>query len=253
MLAAFPMYDRPETRDANDRLWALTRERLGYGPAELTRAYDLDLWSLWESPDLLLTQTCGLPLRTRLAGKVDLVGSLINTLPGCPPGHYFSRIVVNKQASSDYLPDYAEARFAFNQSHSQSGWAAAQNHAAEMGFRFTNATETGAHRMSARAVAEGRADIAVIDAVSWSMIDEYDDFARELKVIANTIPTPGEPVITAPGQDVAALAEALSGAIAALTPEDRTTLRLTGLVPADQLSFADYAAIPNPPGPDQRA
>lgn len=249
MIAAFPMYDRDETRAANDRLWALTRARLGYGPETLTREYDLDLWSLWESPDLLMAQTCGLPLRDRLAGKVQLVGSLINSLPDCPPGHYFSRFVVNKQAGARALPDYAEARFVFNQIHSQSGWAAAQNHAATLGFRFTDCTETGAHRLSAQAVAEGRADIALIDAVSLSLIEEHDDFAENLLVIADSEPTPGLPVITAPGNDVAVLFAALSDAIAALDPEDRARLRLTGLAPADQVSFSDYAAIPTPPEP----
>ncbi|HHC29138.1 MAG TPA: hypothetical protein ENK80_01020, partial [Rhodobacterales bacterium] len=94
MIAAFPMYDRPETAAAHDRLWAGVRERLPMAPRRLSRAYDDDLWGLWESPDLLLGVSCGLPLRDRLAGRVRLVGSLVNDLPGCPRGHYFSRIVI---------------------------------------------------------------------------------------------------------------------------------------------------------------
>lgn len=43
MIAGFPMYDRPETAAAHDRLWSAIRARLGYGPARLTRAYDDDL------------------------------------------------------------------------------------------------------------------------------------------------------------------------------------------------------------------
>lgn len=253
MIAAFPMYDRPETAAAHDRLWAGVRARLPKAPRRLSRAYDGDLWGLWESPDLLLGVSCGLPLRDRLAGQVQLVGSLVNDLPGCPRGHYFSRIVIPASAPPRPLPAYARARFAYNQSFSQSGWAAAQNHAAELGFRFENVIETGAHRESARALAEGRADIAVIDAVSWALIREHDLFATRLQVIGNTRPTPGEPVLTARGNDAAALAEALAGAIDALSPKDRAGLHLKGLARPDEVSLEAYLAVPTPAAPRQFA
>lgn len=249
MLAGFPMYDRPETRAAHDRLWVQIRAALGYGPERLTRAYDDDLWGLWEHPDLLLGVSCGLPVRTRLKGRVALVGSLVNDLPGCPRGHYFSRFVIRADEAPRPLGDYAGARFAYNQPHSQSGWAAAQNHAALHGFSFTEVIETGAHRDSARAVAEGRADIACIDAVSWALICDHDGFAAGLQVIGATEPTPGEPVLTAPGGDVAALARALAEGIDALGPDDRAVLHLAGFADARELPLAAYEAVPTPPGP----
>ena len=65
MIAALPMYDRPETQDATDRFWALIRDRLRAGgipaPDHLTR--DRDPWDIWTDPDLVLAQTCGLPSR----------------------------------------------------------------------------------------------------------------------------------------------------------------------------------------------
>ena len=243
------MYDRPETRGAHDRLWALIRAALGYGPERLTRAYDDDLWGLWEHPGLLLGVSCGLPLRTRLRGKVALVGSLVNDLPGCPRGHYFSRIVICADAEPRPFAAYAGARLAYNQAHSQSGWAAAQNHAALHGFRFTDVVETGAHRESVRAVAEGRADIACIDAVSWALIAEHDGFARGVQVIGATEPTPGEPALTAAGGDVAALARAFAAGIDALSPEDRAALHLAGFADTAELPPAAYEAVPTPPAP----
>ena len=62
MIASLPMYDRPETAAANDRLWQGVRTRLGEGPEHLVRAGDP--WEHWQSPDLLLSQTCGLPFRS---------------------------------------------------------------------------------------------------------------------------------------------------------------------------------------------
>lgn len=243
------MYDRPETAAAHDRLWSLIRAGLGDGPRRLSRAHDSDLWRLWEHPDLLIGVSCGLPLRTRLRGRVALVGSLVNDLPGCPRGHYFSRFVIPADAAPRPLADYAAARFAYNQAHSQSGWAAAQTHAAARGFRFENAVETGAHRESARALAEGRADIACIDAVSWALICEHDAFAAGLQVIGDTEPTPGEPVLTAPGNDTGALAAAISAAIGALAPEDRATLHLAGFAAPDEVPLDAYQAVPTPSGP----
>ncbi len=61
MIAALPMYDRAEVAQANDQLWAAIQSILGYGPVTLTR--DMDVWDIWQSPDLLLAQTCGYAAR----------------------------------------------------------------------------------------------------------------------------------------------------------------------------------------------
>jgi hypothetical protein len=68
VIAALPMYDRPETRAATDRFWELTRDALSLrgidAPEALTR--DRDPWDIWQAPDLVLAQTCGLPYRSGL-------------------------------------------------------------------------------------------------------------------------------------------------------------------------------------------
>ena len=69
MIASLPMYDRPETAAANDRLWQGVRERLGQGPEHLTRGGDL--WAQWQSPDLIL----GPKLRGRTFKTASLCGA----------------------------------------------------------------------------------------------------------------------------------------------------------------------------------
>jgi hypothetical protein len=81
MIAALPMYDRPEMRAANDRFWQAIRDRLGDGPPHLTR--DRDPWDIWQAPDLLLAQTCGFPYRARLHGRIYLVGTPDYGVEGC--------------------------------------------------------------------------------------------------------------------------------------------------------------------------
>ena len=244
MIASLPMYDRPETAAANDRLWQGVRARLGYGPNALSR--DGDLWDDWLSPDLLLSQTCGYPYRARLHGKVTLVGSPVLALPDCPAGYYYSVFVARAEDPRAAVQDYATARFAYNEALSQSGWAAPQTWAAARGFAFSNPIQSGAHRASARAVAEGRADIAAVDALSWSIMRQHDAFTDDLCVLARTEPTPALPYITALQRDPAALRCPLHDAIVGLAVEDRATLGLVGLT---MIPAQDYLALPNPAPP----
>ncbi len=94
MIASLPMYDRPSTRAANDRLWQGIRDRLRVAgqpaPEALTRSGSP--WDHWQHPELILSQTCGLPYRAQLVGQVTLIASPVHDLD-CPPGHYFSVIV----------------------------------------------------------------------------------------------------------------------------------------------------------------
>lgn len=174
----------------------------------------------------------------------------MNGLPGCPRGHYFPRIVIPADAPPRPLAAYATRRLAYNQAHSQSGWAAAQNHAADHAFSFGNVVETGAYRESARARAEGRADIAFIDAESRALIRDHDPFSNALQVIGDTVATPGEPVLTARGNDTGKHARAVAAAIGALSPDDRATLHLAGFAAPDEVPLDAYQAVPTPPAPD---
>jgi len=244
MIASLPMYDRPELRGANDRLWAAVRDRLGEGPAMLTR--DGDPWDHWVDPGLILSQTCGYPYRAWLHGRVALVGTPDHGLEGCPPGHYCSVLVARADDARDAPAAFATARFAYNDALSQSGWAAPQNFARDHGFAFAGTLRTGGHAASARAVAEGRADIAALDAVSWRMIQAHADFAAALRPVGQTPPTPALPYITARGRDPAPVFDALAGAIAALSPQDRAALSLRGVL---RIPAAAYLAVPNPPPP----
>lgn len=245
MIASLPMYDWPEVQPTTDRLWAGLRDRLRAcginAPDALTRGGDL--WADWQSPDLLLSQTCGLPYRTRLHGQVALVGTPDFGLTGAEPGYYYSILLVQAEAPGD-CTDFLGGRLAINSFDSQSGWAAPQNHAVAAGRMFERVVETGAHPESARAVAEGRADIASVDAVTWRLIAAHrPQIAQQLRIVARTDPTPGLPLITARGHDVAVIGQAFRNAAAALSDADRAALGLRGLaeIPADA-----YLAVPTP-------
>ena len=248
MIASLPMYDWPEAQSANDRLWLAIADGLRArginAPAALTR--DDDLWGQWEAPDLVLSQTCGLPYRARLLGKVRLVGSPDYGLDGCPPGYYASKIVVRK-ADADVAPDdWSKLRLVYNEDRSQSGWASILNHAAALGASFASAQGSGGHRNSVQMVADGAADIGAIDAQSWRLAQAYDPWAEQLAVIGQTEPTPATPFITAgdaSDERVALIRAALDEGVAAMSDDDRAVLHLRGVadVPHDA-----YIAVPTP-------
>jgi len=253
MIASLGMYDFGPAQAANDRLWALVhdslRDRGIDAPDALTRG-ETAYWDAWQSPDLILSQTCGYPFRARLQGRVTYVGTPDYGVEGCPPGHYRSVFVARADNPRQTLADFDGARFAYNEALSQSGWAAPQTHAAKLGIRLPPALQSGGHRLSALAVAEGRADIAALDAVTHAMLQDVEPQVAGLRIVALTDPTPGLPYITAAGQDPEPIFTALSEAIAALPAPDRAALRLKGLL---RIPLASYLAVPNPPSPEQIA
>lgn len=254
MIASLGMYDRAETATANDRLWSHIRDGLRAenlpAPDALTRGADA-YWNAWTSPDLVFSQTCGFPFRAKLHEQVTLIGAPDYGLPDCPPGYYTSVYVARKSDARSSLAEFSGAAFAYNEPMSQSGWAAPQNHAAQIGLHLPPTVESGGHRLSAIAVTEGRADIATLDALTWKLLCQYDGFAASLKEIARTAPpTPALPFITAKGADADLYFRIVSAAIAALSPADKAVLHLKGLV---RIPVETYLAVPTPPTPQQIA
>lgn len=258
MIASLPMYDRPENAAAHDALWAGVRDALRARGVAAPEALDreIGLWEGWTHPGLVLGQTCGLPYRTRLHGKVRLVATFDYGLPGTPPGYYRSVFVARADDARDALDAFDGAVLAYNQRDSHSGWAAPQTTAQAFGIAFRTGPETGAHRASARAVAEGQAEITAIDAITWRGIERWEaPLAARLKVVdrSGAVPalplitaTPGQALIAGPGADPGTLFAALAEGFAALAPEHRATLGILGLV---RIPAIDYLTVPTPPGP----
>jgi hypothetical protein len=247
MIASLPMYATPRTAGANARLWALIRDglRRRNRPAPERLIDEIpDPKAHWLSPDLVLSQTCGLPYRLWLADRVGLVGTPDYGLDGCPPGHYRSVVIARSDDRRAVFADFHGARFALNDPHSQSGWAALATF--DPAAVQAPAVLTGSHRGSVRAVREGRADFAAIDAVTWRLLAAEDQTAG-LSVLLETPPTPGLPLITARSNDASAIHDAVAEAIDGLAPADRSSLGLTGIV---RLPAESYLALPTPPPPE---
>ncbi len=240
MITTLPMYDRPETRAANDRFYSLFRRHFSNAPENLNRDNPH-----WLAPNLLLSQTCSLPYRAALHTDVNLVATPVHAID-CPAGLYFSAVVVRKDDPRlDFLA-FANSDLAINSRLSQSGWAAIDQLARDTKITFKTITETGSHQASAQAVADGHCDIAAIDVVTWTMMKRWDGFTQNLRVLTETQPTPALPYITSIPNDIKLLQLALMDAIDALSPDDKDVLCLEGIV---EVSALHYLSQPIPPAP----
>ena len=227
------MYDLPGFSAETDALWALIRDALlreGVdAPADLSRSGDEQ--ELWTRPDLVVSQTCGLPLVTGLAGDATVLGAFDFGLPGCAAGFYASVIV----ALAEDVLHTERPSYAFNMKGSQSGYAALKR---RRGDALGEGVETGSHHASARLVAQGGAQIAALDAMSWRLIKQIDPDVTRLRVVDQTQPTPGLPLITAQDRDPAPFRRALDAAAAAYA-QGENRLGIRGFVPFDR---SDYEA-----------
>jgi ABC-type phosphate/phosphonate transport system substrate-binding protein len=250
MQAALPMYFPPQA--ALQAFWSALLGLLRAEPA----AAGLDLPELlsqpadchvqWLEPDLLLSQACGYPLVTQLAGRVQLVGSFAYTAPGVQGIHCRSQLLCRAADVRASLSDFAGSTLAFNDTISQSGYNALRALVASdtLGPRpfFASSLQTGAHYRSIEAVRLGQADMAAVDAVSWALWQQANPAqAAQLRVFGQTQSYPGLPLITAlhtPPALLAALRRALH--TVASHPDHasvRAPLRICGF---EATTLADY-------------
>jgi ABC-type phosphate/phosphonate transport system substrate-binding protein len=203
-VAALPMYDVAEIRWANDALWAFVSARLRTQgipgiPDQLDRSDDL--MAIWQHPGLLLAQTCGYPLVTRLTGHVRVVATPRYAVPGCSGAWHRSFILVRQEDPAATLSDLRGRICALNSWDSNSGMnllRAAVAPRADGAPFFGSIIETGSHLASLAAVASGTADIAAIDCVTYAHARRwYADLTARTRILDQTPVSPGLPLITA--------------------------------------------------------
>lgn len=245
-VAALPMYDWPEVQTANDQFWSHLRDSLrAYGfPAPAGIERDVPASDLWRAPNLVLGQTCGLPLVRDLMQRVSVVGTPAYDI-ACGAGSYYSVIVVHRDSAIAQLSELMDKRFAYNSRCSQSGYAAPAYHLRDLSAKtplFSSTLRSGSHRNSIRMVAGHEADVAAIDAVAWRLAERHEPAAADLRVLSTTAPLPGLPMICARRADWSTdrMHLAVVEAMAALEPEVADALLLSGFSP---LSNSDYAII----------
>ena len=250
LIAALPMYDGAGTAEANDAIWAAIavrlRERGVAAPERLTRGGDLA--SLWRSPNLLFGQTCGYPYVKDLRDSVALIATPEYDFPGCDGASHRSFVVCRANDRRLSLESFRGGVAAVNGSDSNTGmnlFRATVAPAAGGSPFFGAVLLTGSHRASLEAVADGRADLAAIDCVSFGLMRQLEPrLAARVAIAAESPPSPGLPFIASarlPEATVAATREALFDALA--DPDLAEVCAALGLKGAHATTPADYERV----------
>jgi ABC-type phosphate/phosphonate transport system substrate-binding protein len=250
LIAILPMYDFPWTAAANDALWAAISARLAeagvQAPSKLTRGGDLA--GLWRDPALVFGQTCGYPYVTGLKDTVTLLAAPEYSFPGCEGASHRSFIIRRASDSRNSLSEFRGAVAALNAHDSNTGMnlfrAAIASVAGGARF-FRTILVTGSHEASLAAVAEGHADLASIDCVSFALIKRgRPELVEGVAVVAESPPSPPLPFVASASlgaPTIAAVREALFAVLADRNlAEARTALGLKGARPT---SSADYDRV----------
>ena len=236
-----PMYDWPEirksTRNLEEALQSALVKALDLEPSDLAASpTDTDLHTFWNHPDLLLGQTCGYPLTHALRGKVRPLGVPHYDAAGCQGVRYCSHLVVAADSPFETLADLPGKTAVYNSADSQSGMNAFRHRVAPLAAGasfFSSVIKSGSHLASLKLVAEGRADIASIDAVCWALAcQELPELTAKLRSIGVTAAAPGLPLITSmkwSSSDADKMVETIRSVFSdPATAECRSRLRISG-------------------------
>ncbi len=186
-------------------------------PDEVDWPSDLDVH--WRDRRPLISQTCGYPLVTRLAERVQVLGAFRYVAPGCAGILCRSFLVVRDDATGRTVDDFRDRIAAINDRHSYSGCHALRTLVAPLaraGRFFAREIESGSHRHSLALLRDGRADIAAVDCISLAALQRHSPaLLRGLRIIGATGPASGLPLVTSvdtPATEVRALRRALAAA-----------------------------------------
>jgi len=225
--ASLPIYDLPELRRSNQRFWSavgrfLRREGIDDVPRRLDR----------EAGEPLFTQVCGYPLRTTLRGRFAIIGTPTYDAAGCSGTSHRAFIIVRRDAPIHRLADLRGRTFAVNDLHSNTGMNLPRRLFADVagGEAFFRAVRlTGSHAASAALVGAGGADAASIDCVTYAFLrDHRRALMHDVRIIAETAPSPCIPFVTSARVDPVAVAK-LRVALARLSSATRFARVLAGL------------------------
>ncbi|MFD1982954.1 phosphate/phosphite/phosphonate ABC transporter substrate-binding protein [Mesorhizobium newzealandense] len=190
---------------------------------------ELDFHKLWLHPALLFAQTCWGPMELGLSRHVQVVGQPSYDACEGGQGELYSSALVMRAGEGPEVRSPADGRalipldlirgkrFTFNSLDSMSGIIALTRDLQAAGESLdilSSRSESGGHRGSIVAVAEGKADVAAIDCGSWALAQRFEPAARKVVIVGWTGRRKGLPFITAattPEKTVKALREALAG------------------------------------------
>jgi ABC-type phosphate/phosphonate transport system substrate-binding protein len=243
MIASLPMYALPDVMAQTEAWWqGLARAFRSEGIAEVPDSLDLGTsrFEHWASPDLLLSQSCGYPLRHDFAGFLRPVATPCYRAEGCAGPSYVSVIAVREDDPAGAMPEFFGRRAAINGWDSHSGMSALRSLAAPYhrgGHFFSEVAVTGSHWASMAAVREGKTDIAAIDCVTYALTSRHaPGRVVGLRILTTSAAVPALPYVTSLTRDDETVRRLRAGIAKAIADPSLGSVR-------DDLLIADFAVL----------
>ena len=220
-------------------------------------SFDHDPTRLLE-PGLWFGHTCGYPLMTQLKDYVSPFCVPLFDVPGTDgpgtdsPGtdrkYYSSRFIVAADSDIDSIEASRGCVAVMNNPDSNSGMNVLRHAVAGVSDSeqfFASVVTSGGHLHSLEAVANGSADIAAIDCVSYQLIADWrPQLCADIRIIGDSVKTCGLPLVMAHADiavaDTGAMIEHLNQALASCDDVVRSTLHLNGFA---SVQLDDYRSI----------
>jgi ABC-type phosphate/phosphonate transport system substrate-binding protein len=175
---------------------------------------------LWRHPDLLFGQVCGFPLIRSYGVKPQLIATPCYDVPGCEGPEYSSVIVVHAESRANSMEDLRGRVAAISATDSHSGCHILRAMSAPLASPgskfFGRQIITGSHAGSLEAIEAREADVAAIDAITFSLIKRsMPEALTSFRVLGRSPMAPAPPYITSAKMkgDVERLRDALVDAL----------------------------------------
>lgn len=244
-LAMMPLYDWPELHHLTDAAWDCIRRAARDEGLDLPVGLDHrpQRVSAWMNDGVVFSQLCGSPwyrshrhhARYLATSNFDLTDNL--------DGQYYSKIIVANDSPLHALDGLEQATFAFNDPDSQSGVHCLRP-LLDIEPSLNRGVESGGHRFSIEAVADGRADFAAIDAFSFLLAERFiPTLTAGVRVIAQTAPRPAPVLITSASFDddtISALRRSVLIGLSQLPAEISAAFAFRGAVDLGEAPYAVF-------------
>ena len=186
------------------RLFAYIGDQAGLDLEIVSHAAPAPLADLWRREDKAAVFMCGLPYSLETFPAQLLVAPVPSPTPFAGRPLYWSELVVHRDSGFRKLADTFGHRVAFTVPDSQSGYAAPVSYLSGVEGCFPRFREIIAPRITPlgalSAVIDGTADLAPVDSYAFALLGKYrPELIAQVRIVAQTRPTPIPPLVCSPG------------------------------------------------------
>jgi ABC-type phosphate/phosphonate transport system substrate-binding protein len=150
--------------------------------------------------NVFLGQVCGYPLTHEFSGRFEVIATPVYRTPYFTGPEYRSVIVVHLDCEWGKLADAEGSRAVINSKNSHSGYNILRSMVTPMTTErpfFHEVLVSDGHRKSLAHIANKVADVAAIDALTWSLLERYaPEDLENVRILEISPPAPAPAFVT---------------------------------------------------------